>query len=50
MDGNLGLAAWRWLFILDFCLGIPVAIFGFFNCPSTPVPFPLLYETFVNNY
>lgn len=34
MDGHLGLRAWRWLFIFDFCLGIPVAIFGFFTCPS----------------
>ncbi|CEJ87145.1 hypothetical protein VHEMI04319 [[Torrubiella] hemipterigena] len=36
MDGHLGIAAWRWLFILDFCLGIPVAIFGFFVCPNEP--------------
>lgn len=34
MDGRLGLAAWRWLFIFDFILGIPVAIFGFFVCPG----------------
>lgn len=34
MDGVMGLASWRWLFIFDFILGIPVAIFGFFFCPG----------------
>ncbi|ATY63245.1 major facilitator superfamily transporter [Cordyceps militaris] len=36
MDGVAGLAAWRWLFIFDFLLGVPVAIFGFFVCPHEP--------------
>ncbi|XWX00314.1 hypothetical protein V2A60_008334 [Cordyceps javanica] len=36
MDGVAGLASWRWLFIFDFLLGIPVAIFGFFVCPDEP--------------
>ncbi|OAA69282.1 Major facilitator superfamily domain, general substrate transporter [Akanthomyces lecanii RCEF 1005] len=36
MDGVMGLASWRWLFIFDFILGIPVAIFGFFFCPDEP--------------
>lgn len=29
MDGKGGLSAWRWLFIFDFILAIPVAIYGF---------------------
>ncbi|OKL61274.1 hypothetical protein UA08_03349 [Talaromyces atroroseus] len=36
MDNHLGLAAWRWLFIFDFIIGIPVAVFGFFCCPNEP--------------
>ncbi|OOF93301.1 hypothetical protein ASPCADRAFT_53414 [Aspergillus carbonarius ITEM 5010] len=35
MNGTLGLASWRWVFIFDFILGIPVALFGFFCCPGT---------------
>jgi ACS family pantothenate transporter-like MFS transporter len=29
MDGKGGLSAWRWLFIFDFILGVPVALYGF---------------------
>lgn len=29
MDGKGGLSAWRWLFIFDFILAVPVAIYGF---------------------
>ncbi|KAH8705509.1 major facilitator superfamily domain-containing protein [Talaromyces proteolyticus] len=36
MNHHLGLAAWRWLFIFDFIIGIPVALFGFFCCPDEP--------------
>ncbi|KAL4779338.1 major facilitator superfamily domain-containing protein [Aspergillus varians] len=36
MDGRLGLASWRWVFIFDFIIGIPIAIFGFFCCPDEP--------------
>jgi ACS family pantothenate transporter-like MFS transporter len=28
MDGKMGLSAWRWLFIFDFVIGIPVVIYG----------------------
>jgi ACS family pantothenate transporter-like MFS transporter len=28
MEGKGGMAAWRWLFIFDFLLAIPVAIYG----------------------
>ncbi|KAJ3493703.1 hypothetical protein NLG97_g4567 [Lecanicillium saksenae] len=36
MNGVMGLASWRWLFIFDFILGIPVAIFGAIVCPDEP--------------
>lgn len=29
MDGKGGLAAWRWLFIFDCILAVPVAVYGF---------------------
>lgn len=36
MNGLHGLAGWRWLFIIDGLLTIPVAIYGFFLFPDTP--------------
>ncbi|CAF3612373.1 hypothetical protein SNK03_003697 [Fusarium graminearum] len=36
MDGNHGLSGWRWLFIIDGLITIPVAIYGFFLFPDTP--------------
>ncbi|ETS79977.1 hypothetical protein PFICI_07506 [Pestalotiopsis fici W106-1] len=36
LDGAQGLPGWRWLFVIDFCITIPVAIFGFFAFPDTP--------------
>ena len=36
MDGKSGLAGWRWLFIIDGVLTIPVAIYGFIFFPDTP--------------
>lgn len=36
MNGVDGLAAWRWLFIFDAILGLPVAIFGLLCCPDEP--------------
>jgi ACS family pantothenate transporter-like MFS transporter len=36
MDGRLGLAAWRWLFILDGIISTPVALVGFFVIPDSP--------------
>ncbi|CAG8925386.1 unnamed protein product [Penicillium salamii] len=36
MNGRLGIASWRWVFIFDFIIGIPIAIFGFFCCPDEP--------------
>ncbi|KEY71915.1 hypothetical protein S7711_09118 [Stachybotrys chartarum IBT 7711] len=36
MDGLQGLSGWRWLFIIDGLLTIPVALYGFFLFPDTP--------------
>ncbi|GJN83201.1 hypothetical protein PLIIFM63780_006749 [Purpureocillium lilacinum] len=36
MNNRLGLAAWRWLFIFDFIISIPIAVLGFFVCPDEP--------------
>lgn len=36
MDGLQGLAGWRWLFIVDGLICIPVAIYGFLLFPDTP--------------
>ncbi|KAL4863584.1 hypothetical protein BDV12DRAFT_206385 [Aspergillus spectabilis] len=36
MDGKGGMAAWRWLFIFDFILAVPVAIYGLIFYPDTP--------------
>ncbi|KAH7303421.1 major facilitator superfamily domain-containing protein [Stachybotrys elegans] len=35
LGGVHGLPGWQWLFI-DFCITIPVAIYGFFAFPDTP--------------
>lgn len=36
MDMKNGIEGWRWLFIIDFCITIPIAIYGFFCFPDTP--------------
>lgn len=36
MDGRLGLAAWRWLFVFDGIIGIPVALYGYVSIPDSP--------------
>ncbi|KAF2494001.1 pantothenate transporter [Lophium mytilinum] len=36
MDGLSGLAGWRWLFIIDGIITLPVALYGFFFFPDTP--------------
>lgn len=35
-DGAKGLPGWRWLFIIDFCITVPVGMFGYFFFPDTP--------------
>ncbi|KAF4341349.1 major facilitator superfamily transporter [Fusarium beomiforme] len=36
MDGRNGLSGWRWLFIIDGLITIPIALYGFFLFPDTP--------------
>lgn len=36
MDGYNGLEGWRWLFIIDFIITVPICIFGFLCFPDTP--------------
>ncbi|CAK7240907.1 MAG: hypothetical protein STHCBS139747_002362 [Sporothrix thermara] len=36
MNGVQGLAAWRWLFIFDGIIGIPIALYGYFAIPNSP--------------
>lgn len=36
MHGKGGMPARRWLFIFDFLLAVPVALYGWFFFPDTP--------------
>lgn len=36
MNGKHGLAAWRWLFIFDGIITVPVALVGYFAIPDEP--------------
>ncbi|ERT02831.1 MFS transporter, ACS family, pantothenate transporter [Sporothrix schenckii 1099-18] len=36
MNGVHGIAAWRWLFIFDGVIGVPIAAYGFFAIPNSP--------------
>jgi MFS transporter, ACS family, pantothenate transporter len=36
MDGRGGLAGWRWLFVMDGIISLPIAIWGFFGLPDLP--------------
>ncbi|PWN53439.1 MFS general substrate transporter [Violaceomyces palustris] len=36
MEGHHGLHSYQWLFIIDCCIAIPIAIFGFIMFPDTP--------------
>lgn len=36
LDGIHGIAGWRWMFIIDAIITIPIAIMGFFFLPGTP--------------
>lgn len=36
MDGRAGLAAWRWLFVFDGIIGVPIALYGYFAIPDQP--------------
>lgn len=36
MNGRHGLAGWRWLFIMDGVISVPIAIWGLFGLPDHP--------------
>ncbi|KOH00687.1 Fen2p [Saccharomyces eubayanus] len=36
LNGQNGLAGWRWLFIIDFCITLPISIYGFIFFPGLP--------------
>lgn len=45
MEGRGGLSAWRWLFVFDFILAVPVALYGFAFFPDTPETTRAFYLT-----
>ncbi|CCH60800.1 hypothetical protein TBLA_0D03000 [Henningerozyma blattae CBS 6284] len=36
LEGAGGMAGWRWLFIIDFCITVPVALYGLLCFPGMP--------------
>lgn len=36
LDGRNGLAGWQWLFIIDFVITVPIAVYGFLFFPDIP--------------
>lgn len=36
LDGVNGLAGWRWLFIIDCCITLPIAVYGLVFFPGVP--------------
>ncbi|KAF2717611.1 MFS general substrate transporter [Polychaeton citri CBS 116435] len=36
LDGSAGLAGWRWLFVIDFLITLPIALYGYIIFPDTP--------------
>ncbi|KAF4835650.1 Pantothenate transporter liz1 [Colletotrichum tropicale] len=36
MNGTAGLSGWRWLFVMDGVISIPIALYGFFALPDLP--------------
>ncbi|KAK2063364.1 MFS general substrate transporter [Colletotrichum caudatum] len=45
MDGLHGLSGWRWLFVIDGLLTVPVAAYGFLCFPDTPHTTTAFYFT-----
>lgn len=45
LDGKNGLSGWRWLFIIDGLITVPVALYGFFFFPDTPRTTQAMYLT-----
>lgn len=36
LDGASGLPGWKWIFVIDFLITLPIAAFGFFLLPGDP--------------
>lgn len=36
LNGRGGLSGWRWMFIADSLIGIPIAVWGFWAIPDLP--------------
>ncbi|KAF2118402.1 pantothenate transporter [Lophiotrema nucula] len=36
MNGTAGLSGWRWLFIMDGIISVPIAVYGYFALPDLP--------------
>ena len=45
LNGKQGLSGWRWLFIIDGLITIPIAFYGFFLFPDTPSTTTAFYLT-----
>lgn len=45
LDGTNGLAAWRWVFIIDGLITVAVALFGMVFFPDTPRQTTAFYLT-----
>lgn len=43
MDGRHGLRGWRWLFLIDGIITLPVALYGFLLFPDTPSTTTAIY-------
>ncbi|KAI0887149.1 MFS general substrate transporter [Annulohypoxylon maeteangense] len=45
LDGRNGLSGWRWLFIIDGIITLPIAVYGFIFFPDTPSTTSAFYLT-----
>ncbi|XDG00588.1 hypothetical protein ABKA04_000203 [Annulohypoxylon sp. FPYF3050] len=45
LDGRNGLSGWRWLFIIDGIITLPIALYGFLFFPDTPSTTSAFYLT-----
>ena len=36
LDGKCGMPGWKWMFVIDFIITIPIAVLGYFLLPGSP--------------